>query len=222
MKTTPEQYKALFARKRALVEKERIGFAKALHDDVSQSMTVLTIELALLQHRLGPEHPEATKVSDLLDLVTSVNKSVRDITNDIRPKILDEFGLVAALGYECKRVQRERGVRITFSSGVEDIALPPDVATEVFRWVQLVVLELIGKAKATNFTMELSSSGGILELRISADGEALSYQKLRSDDPLSLLSLEERSAWIGATIEISGNEQIGTTLVFKLPLPTGG
>src|SRR5690349_4124037 len=141
---TLEELRALAVRYQTRLEGVRERLARQLHDDLTQKMTVASLELSLLDGSMacskGISHGELhAKIQQLSALVRSMITGVRQIQTELRPKVLDEFGLVAALKWDCQSCQKETGLAFSIVAQPENIPLPPPVATELYRIFQEIV-----------------------------------------------------------------------------------
>ncbi|MFN7140696.1 MAG: sensor histidine kinase [Limisphaerales bacterium] len=198
----------MLARSRVSQEKEREELARLVHDDISQRLTALTLELALLQRRLGNSHEEGEKIAQLISQTTDINKAVRKLTNQLRPKVLDTFGLIAALRYECQ-LRTGDGVECTFSSTVEEVSLPSALRIEVFRLFQGVLKALL-----------CQKGVGGLEAMAGLRGEETFFFWVQTGSTAApkeccedWAEMGERASWIGGEL-IAGEGYVE----FKLPV----
>lgn len=211
------QLHSLLASAEAQQEENTIRLAREIHDDVSQQLTALTIELSLLERRLG-KNKEAAKVHELLELVGSVSRSVKRTMNDLRPKILDEFGLMPALKYECQRLSDLSGRKISFSFASEDLALPPAQASQIFRMMQKVLGHVLRWEKTSNIQVEGSLQSMHLHLKVKSDGHDFHSEYNQNIESLWRLHLQETVRRLGGQMTFASGKQHGQKIGFKIPL----
>ncbi len=210
--------RALLARERIRVEAGKTKIATKMHDEVSQNLTVLTMELALLQSRLCEGHPETTTLSTLLELVGGVNRAVRQITSELHPKMLDEFGLAAALQSECRRMREEHGAKVALETDVPEVPLASAVAIEVFRLFQEITSIVVSHAKTNEVAVGVRVERNILLISVTASGRGLNGNQLRDASSLEMLGLCERAHWIGGRLESQDRSDGGMAVTFHLPV----
>src|ERR1043165_9528678 len=125
MNTSDEQLRALVSRLQSSLEATKREFARQLHDDIGQALTVLSLEVYLLEQSLDETQPPLshqqirTKVKAIAERIRGVISSEHRITNDIRSKVLDEFGLSADLELQCEEFQRKSGIRSRFTTSTD-------------------------------------------------------------------------------------------------------
>src|ERR1041385_9050946 len=133
------QLRGLVARLQSLLEQQKRTVARQIHDELSQKLTVLAFELSSVQNRFeGPEASELPpefreRLNTMSELVDELIQAAQRITAELRPEVLDQFGLIAALECLSEQFQRRTGMRSEFSAHAEDIVLDPNVAIELFR-----------------------------------------------------------------------------------------
>jgi signal transduction histidine kinase len=217
------ELRALAQRAQAALEQQRTRLAQELHDHLTQKLTVVSLELSLLDSGLsseqglsGPKLRE--KVKELSFLVQDAIQSLRKIKAELRPKLLDEFGLIAALEWETAEFQRKTGLQCTFSAIPDDVRLEPHVATELFRMFQGILANVMDHARASHVTVKVREDGPQLHLRVSDDGAGITQEAIESPASLGLLELRERTAAVRGELQLEGSPGRGTTVAIKVPL----
>src|SRR5437867_2880401 len=143
--TSSAQLRAVSARLLAALEAEKTRIALLLHNDLAQKLTAMAIELALLDSSLNetekklPPQILQRKIETLNQLTEGMIQSVRRIESELRPKVLDEFGLAAALEWQSRAFQQDSGIQCEFSAVPETIVADSNLSTEVFRWFQEIL-----------------------------------------------------------------------------------
>ncbi len=203
--------RALLANIRRAQEKHKAILARTLHDDISQKLTALSIELSLLQRRLG-SHPESAKVGELVELSSQASASVRQLSNGLRSKVLDAFGLMAALKHECQQAALlcERSVEFLCDAG--DPKMEASVADEVFGLFQ----------EALALAMRSSPSGKI-KVTVSTPEDCLRFSLdcprfLVTGDPLGWLDVRERALSLNGKATLQKSKRGSGLLVLEMPL----
>lgn len=213
VKTSNAQLRSLLARMHARTEQDKIRMAREIHDDVSQKLTALSIEISLLQKRLGTTHPETAKLGEILELVSHIGASVRETMNELRPKILDEFGLIPAIKYECRRLEKRSGRKIAFSADPENLQLPDSSASGVFRLFQEVISNALQRSAASEAKVAVRGRNGHLEIAIVECG---GVKTKTASDKLALLNMREQISRLGGTIARSSS---GKEIRVRLKIP---
>ncbi len=195
-------------------ETERSRIARELHDDISQQMALLTIDLELLSSARGHGEPLAVEATNRAH---DIAKSLHDLSRRLHPARLRLIGLVAALNGLRQELSRSAGIPITFSYDHVPATLPSDLTLCVFRVVQEALQNALRHSRAREITVHLSGDGKALSLTIADDGVGFDVDAV-SARGLGLISMSERLDMHGGTIEIHSRPGAGTRLEVAVPL----
>jgi signal transduction histidine kinase len=217
-----ERLAALSARLLQVQEAERRHIARELHDEVGQALTAVRMNLQLLKQ--SPPAPEALagRVDETLGVLDQILQGVRQLSLDLRPSLLDDVGLVAALQWFV-RVRGERaGLAGTVVAELAEAEVSAELATTCFRVVQEAVTNAIRHARARHLRVELRGRDGELELIVRDDGVgfdvAAAFRSARGGASLGLLSLRERVELAEGRSVIESDPGRGTTVRAWFPL----
>lgn len=216
-----EQLRALTAYLQFVREEERTRIAREVHDELGQMLTNLKIELAWLAARL-PKHRRLLqdKAKQILGHADALAHMVRQIVTELRPGILDDIGLVAALEWQAGEFQRRTGLRCTFVSDVAREKWDDDVTTALFRIFQETLTNVLRHAQATRVDVHLWQEDGTLFLEIADNGHGITPEDVANTRSIGLLGMRERAALLGGEISFSGASGRGTTVLIRLPIPS--
>jgi two-component system, NarL family, sensor histidine kinase UhpB len=197
-------------------EEERRRIARELHDELGQRLTALKIDLTTLaaQARLPADDARVAGMQATLDDTLA---SVRRIASDLRPLMLDDLGLNAAIEWLARDTSRRIGIPVHARLPVAEPALDPRVATALYRMVQEALTNVTRHAHARSVDVTLSSENGELVLTVADDGVGLSDEALQRAGSFGLLGLHERARMLGGQIDIGARPGGGTTLTVRLP-----
>jgi signal transduction histidine kinase len=205
-------------------EAERAALARDLHDGLGESLASahLAIQRALARRDDGSTEA-AHDLQEADALLARAMEHVRRLAMDLRPPLLDDLGLAAALRSYARRTARASEVEVETSiQGLDDAALPPAVATAAFRVVQEALRNAVRHAGAGRVRVEVAARGGALEIEVSDDGRGFDVSAERARAPardrLGLASMEERCALAGGALSIDSRPGSGTTVRGRLPL----
>jgi PAS domain S-box-containing protein len=217
------QLRALSARIEAAREEERTGIAREIHDQLGQALTVLKMDLAWISRRTlspGGLAPEALlgKVKELSAMTDEIIGQVRRISAELRPGVLDDLGLAAALSWQAKEFEQRTGIAGKVHDGVDDGKVRPDVATAVFRIVQEALTNVARHSKAHRVDVLLEERDGVLVLEVCDDGEGIRPEDIRDPRSLGLVGMRERARRLGGSASFAQRGGRGTALTFRLPL----
>jgi signal transduction histidine kinase len=208
-------------------EDERRRIARELHDETGQSLSALIVNLDILRAAVDGQPETVGALDRLKDLAETTLEEVRTLIYDLRPTILDDLGLTAALRWFAHQQLEPRGIEVAFLIGLGETRLDTVVETTVFRIAQEAMWNIVKHSDATRAEVALDAVSGGIRLKVHDNGRGLRSDDQRPFDPLrgglGLGGMRERAALIGGTVTISSAEGQGTNVVAELPLtaPTG-
>ncbi|MCI1279334.1 MAG: PAS domain S-box protein [Nitrospira sp.] len=213
----------LSGRMEGIREEERGRIARELHDELGVGLTCLKIDLSrlggLLGERLIPR--DRAKIDDKIrgmkEQVDSTITSVQRIVAELRPGVLDDLGLVAAIEWQCRDFQRRTGIPCHCTVSHEDLRVAPEHATAVFRICQEALTNVTRHAKATEVQVRLEDQGVGLLLQVNDNGCGIPPDRLADARSFGLLGMRERAGLLGGDVQIDTREGAGTTIVLQLP-----
>jgi len=213
-----EQLRALAAHVESVREQERVRIAREIHDELGQSLTCMGMDLAFLDRQIDPENKDAAaRVAALVELVKDTIRCVRRISSELRPSILDDLGLGAAIEWLAHDFETRTQITCTIEVP-EDLSLPFDLATPLFRVCQEALTNVTRHASATNVTIQLVCSNGHIALTIKDNGRGITEDEIKRYGSLGLLGMKERIAILGGTLDVEGKPGEGTALTIQIPL----
>jgi signal transduction histidine kinase len=221
--TSNEQLRALSAHLQFIREEERALIAREIHDELGQTLTGIRMDVAWLQamaaKRGVPEdQPLVDQLGSISRTVESSIRTVRRIATSLRPKVLDDLGLIAALEWQMDELQRRTGLRCRFRSNVREIALDQERATACFRIVQESLTNVVRHSQATVVTVRLRLLGATLTLEVSDNGRGITEAELANVKSLGILGMKERAFLLGGSVSVARGDHGGTTVRVDLPV----
>ncbi len=224
LRATLEELRMLSGRLATVREEEQTRIARELHDELGVGLTCLKVDLSRLRTIMG--EPRAAKVRkkmehkirSMVEQVDATIASVQRIVTELRPRILDDLGLVAAIEWQCQDFQQRTGIPCTCVSSADDIAMDPKQATSLFRICQEALTNTARHAQATAIQVLIKQLDNNLLLAIQDDGVGISGEKLTESTSLGLLGMRERAASLGGQVTIAGSPGKGTTVTVRVPL----
>jgi signal transduction histidine kinase len=155
-------------------EEERIQIARNIHDDLGQQLTGLKMDVNWLNKKLGvKDEIVKQKMISMLELIDETLKSVRRISSDLRPSILDDFGLIAALEWHSEEVAKRSEIKVNFSTDIPEPDIPVTLATGIFRIYQELLTNALRHANAHVITSSLRLKDNHLMLTVKDDGQGM-------------------------------------------------
>jgi PAS domain S-box-containing protein len=224
LKNSREQLRALAARLQSVREEERRQIAREVHDELGQALTGLKMDLSWLISKLSEagvkarRHSIADKIQSISNLINTTIKTVRRIATELRPDVLDDLGLVAAIEWQVHDFQKRTGIKCEFTPGVEDIGLDQDRSTAVFRIFQETLTNIARHANATRVNTRLRKDTGNIMLEVEDNGRGITEEEISNSKSLGLLGMRERAFLLGGEVNITGRREKGTTVTVRIPL----
>ncbi len=202
-------------------EKERRHLARELHDEIGQVLTAVKTNLQSLQLSFEPQ-TLSTRLQESIGVVDSALGQISDLSLDLRPSLLDDFGLVPALKWYVERQAQRSGFQVTFLAQPEEMQLPPDLETTCFRVAQGAITNIARHAQAKLVRVELHKNETALELLVRDDGAGFdvpaALARIPQNESFGLLAMQERVGLVGGRIEFDSTPHCGTTVRVHLPL----
>ena len=195
-------------------EEERKNLSRELHDHVAQVLTGLRMELGRLE-RLSPV--VSPVVAECKALVDDMFRTVRNLALGLRPSMLDDFGLQAALEWHARDCMSRYAIDVDLQTNGNFDALSDKHRTCVYRVVQEATTNCVRHADAKTIQIRVSAESDQLRVRVSDDGRGLDPRQRRRG--LGLRGIDERVRELNGLMTISSTESSGTTLLVSLPLP---
>ncbi len=199
-------------------ENERRAIARELHDELGQALQALKINLQTVQ-RFPKE--SAQRLADSIEIVDHTLQQVRNLSLDLRPSLLDDLGLAAALEWYVERQEQRTGVASHFTAAPPDLHADPTVETACFRVAQEALTNVVRHAHAQNVWVELQQQGTELHLVVRDDGSGFDVRAARAratqGGSLGLLGMQERVELAGGRFDIAATPEHGTEIHIRFP-----
>jgi signal transduction histidine kinase len=200
----------------AAQEDERKRIARELHDSTSQSLTSLMVGLRTLADGL-PASPTRARADELRGVAAQTLEEVHALALQLRPSVLDDLGLAAALNRYVEDCRRRYGLTIDFAAQGLDARLPHEMETALYRMVQEGLTNIARHAHATTASVIVERRNGAVRAIIEDDGRGFDPRAPRPNR-LGLYGLRERAELLGGTLTIESAAERGTSLFVEIPL----
>ena len=222
-----EMLRALSHRLAQAQESERGRVALDLTDNITQSLVVILFRLQVLVGKLSArEWPSRGEVAESGELLGETAKEVERISRDLRPSVLRNLGLVAALRAANKEFVKRTGVRIKFAAVRLDPLPPPEAKLALYRIFEEALRNVEQHARARHVTVRLTQRGAFAELAIKDDGIGFDLDhpraKRKEEGGFGVLRMRERAEFLGGVLTIKSARRAGTEIKVRVPLPEGG
>jgi signal transduction histidine kinase len=197
-------------------ELERRRLARELHDETGQALSSILLGLKALDEKVETDDARSA-VSNVRELVVATLQDVRRLAIELRPKVLDDFGLVPALERLTETFGAQTGIGVRFESGLAGDRLPADVETALYRIVQESLTNIVKHSRARNISIVLVRKAGAVAAVIEDDGQGFDPTAGR-EGGFGLEGMRERVGLLDGRLQIESTEGSGTTLVAEVPL----
>ena len=209
--------RSLATRQQDIREDERTRIAREIHDSLGQAMTALKLQLVAAQDAAATEAPSlSARLAETALMVDDLVKSVRRIATELRPPILDQLGLPAAVEWLAQDFSRRTGLRCKTAILPTDEAINSELATALFRIVQEALTNVLRHAGATRVDIELGLKSGCVMLEIDDDGSGITEAGM-GPGSLGILGMRERAAALGGVLEVAPRSNGGTRVAAWFP-----
>jgi len=226
IKATSEQLRALSARLHLAKEEEDIRVAREIHDEMGSTLTSLRWELERMDKSIAEANDCAQlqdlspRIKDMMRLTDLTINTMRRVASELRPSILDDLGLVAAIEWQADQFQERTGILCRCDCSSDCFPFDPEQSTAIFRIFQEALTNVMRHANATAVAVSLQEESGEFVLTISDNGRGITKNEKSATLSLGILGMRERAHLIGAKLDINGLEAKGTVISVRLPLPT--
>lgn len=219
IKRSREQLVELSTHIDAVKEKERTRIAREIHDDIGGNLTAIKMALSLLARRLPADNTALTEKAAYADaLVDRTIEAIHRISMDLRPALLD-LGVVAAIEWQSLEFEKQLGIACEFASNVQELDLPPEQATALFRIFQEALTNISKHADATRVSVKLNAGAGNVRLEVADDGRGIAATDRLKTKSFGIRGMVERASALGGNLTVASGVDGGTVVALHIPLP---
>jgi signal transduction histidine kinase len=222
LRNSREQLRNLSAHLDTVREQERTSISREIHDELGQVLTALKMDIFWLGNKYKDHEPVLEKTKSMIKLIDSTIKTVKRISSELRPVVLDDLGLVAAIEWKAEEFQKRTGIECEVHFDPEDIILDRAVSTTIFRIFQEAMTNVIRHAKATKVAVRLEEKGGQIVLTVNDNGRGVTDSEKNDPRSFGLIGIRERIHFFGGEVRITGTRNKGTSLVIMIPIEKTG
>jgi PAS domain S-box-containing protein len=219
-----ERLRNLSGSLQSLLEEERARISREIHDELGQALTAMKLDLSSIRRGLVSDGHAgmSAKVHEIELAVTRIIRTVRKIATDLRPGILDELGVVAAIKWMGKNFQNRTGILCKVAAQGVDRISGTDRATAIFRIVQEALTNVVRHAAASQVNVTLEKRDDTLVVEVKDNGMGIKEGRIFDSNSLGLIGIRERVLLLGGEAVISGNPGKGTLVRVTLPMVEEG
>jgi signal transduction histidine kinase len=219
-----QQLRDLSAHIESALEEERTGIAREIHDELGQSLTALKMDIAWIDRRASSPSGELDraelheKLATMSALTDEVIQQVRRISAELRPGVLDDLGLVAAIEWQAQEFEERTGTACVVRSNRSDANVDRSLATAVFRIFQEALTNITRHAAAKRVEVAIAIDDAALSLDVRDDGAGITVEAAQSRKSLGLLGMRERAHRFGGSLVVEAAAPQGTRVALRVPL----
>ncbi len=220
LKETGERLRELAAHLQGIREEERSRIAREIHDELGQVLTALSLDVRWLQNRLPEERADLqAKIRTMGQFITATVGSVSRICSELRPAILDDVGLSAAIEWQAGEFTSRTGIECTISSDPRQIKLSEELSVAIFRIFQETLTNIIRHAQATEVNVTLRLTPHAFSMRVCDDGVGMQFSETHKINSFGLLGVMERVRGFGGEMSVYKGDLGGACLDIIIPNP---
>jgi signal transduction histidine kinase len=219
-----EHLRALAARLQAAREEERIRISREMHDGLGEMLAGIKMGLTWMRTMLESPNRRLER-KQLLEQIGKIDAMagetagrVRKLCTELRPSVLDDLGLAAALGWQAREFQARTHIRCDAKMEAPNLVAGRDQATAIFRIFQEILTNVARHAAASKVQVRLQTRGFDLFLEVKDNGKGIRPEDMAGNKSLGLLGMQERAGLIGGSVEVSGRPGKGTRILVRIPL----
>ena len=227
-----EELRALSARLQSVREEESTRIAREVHDQVGQALTSLNVDLMWVQNRLRRKSEENSRdqieerLNLMVDLLEETGETVQRIAEELRPGLLDDLGLLAAIEWQTEQFQNRTGIHCDLKCETAQIQLDQSRSTALFRIFQEILTNVARHSAADHLYVSMQQAQGAVVMEVRDNGKGISEDQVANLKSLGLLGMRERAIAAGGEVTFHGEAGKGTTVRVRVPFsqthqPTG-
>jgi signal transduction histidine kinase len=200
-------------------EEERTSIAREIHDELGQQLTALKMDTYWFSKKIDAnDKATVQKVSEMLQLIDQTIHTVRRIASDLRPGILDDLGLCAALEWQSSEMEKHSGINIKFMTDLDKVNIDKNKAIGIFRIYQEALTNIIRHAKTPSVLTNLELKDNQLILRIEDFGVGFNLAEVKLKNSFGLSGMSERALMMSGYLQIESSPNQGTVILLTVPL----
>jgi PAS domain S-box-containing protein len=213
-----EELRSLSAHLQSLQETERTAIAREIHDVLGQSLTAMKMDISWIKNRLAGKDELVARAEAMSVLIDGTIDTVRRLSSELRPQLLDDLGLGAAIEWHAEQFQKRTGIACRVTSNIDDRIIDEMKSINIYRIFQESLTNIIRHANATHVDVDLNVDDRALTLTVRDNGRGINEDEINNPRSLGLIGLRERALSCGGTIAINGAKDAGTVVTAHIPL----
>ncbi|MFN0109649.1 MAG: sensor histidine kinase [Blastocatellia bacterium] len=219
LRKSHQQLRELAARLDTAREEERGRISREIHDEIGQVLTGLKIETKLFSKEIQNSHPHLLpRTQDMQHLIDRTMVVMREIATELRPSILDNLGLIAAIEWHAETFQERTGIECFIRADFDDKGITDNLATAVFRILQESLTNVLKHSEATEVSISLTQSDGNLLMSVQDNGNGFSEDSINKPHAMGVIGMRERALAFSGEVNIRNAPGGGTIVSIVIPL----
>ncbi|MCF7802600.1 MAG: PAS domain-containing protein [Candidatus Marinimicrobia bacterium] len=219
LRKSKKELQHLAARLESVREEERTRISREVHDTLGQILTGIRIDVEWIRDRLEEGQKTLRETADtLLELVEEATDTTRRISEELRPGVLDKFGLSAAIEWQAEEFKSKTGISCRIEGELEEGIMDAERRTAMFRIYQEALTNITRHANASQVTISQFKRDGILWLLVQDNGVGIDPKEIEQTESLGILGMKERANQCNGTVKIDGRPGQGTTVYIQFPI----
>jgi signal transduction histidine kinase len=204
-------------------EQERTRIAREIHDDFGQSLTILKMDLSWLKKQMIQDYPQVhNKIDSMFNVIDASLQTLHTVSSELRPVILDDFGLESAIDWQAEEFKNRTGVACRVESSVTDLNLTKEQSTAVFRIFQEILTNIMRHSNATEVDVRLKMNEDELILEVADNGRGITEAEISNSQSFGLLGIRERLYPWNGQVDFIGHPNKGTQVIVRVPISGKG
>ncbi len=223
LRRSREQLRDLASYLQDVREQERTRIAREIHDDFGQSLTILKMDLSWLKKHIIQDQPQVqNKIDSMFKVIDASLQTLHTVSSELRPVILDDFGLESAIEWQVEEFQNRTGVRCRVDSSVVDLDLTKEQSTAIFRIFQETLTNIMRHSGATDVDVRLEMNEDVLILEVADNGRGITKAEISNSRSFGLLGIRERLYPWNGQVDFIGHPNKGTRVIVRVPISGKG
>ena len=216
--STSKQLRQLSTHLQNIREEERTHIAREIHDELGQSLTALKMDASWIKKKSDKKDEFIQeKLNGMISLINETVHTVRRISSELRPSILDDLGLIAALEWQSHEFEKRTSIKCSFKSGFNELSLNKGSSVGIFRVFQEALTNIARHAKASEVESEIEKNDKHIFLKIKDNGIGFKMNQSKNFSTLGLVGMRERAIMLGGQLTIESNIDNGTEITLEIP-----
>lgn len=200
-------------------EEERTIIAREIHDELGQSLTALKMDIVWLKRKIpGELTKQQEKLTTMSELVDATIGTVKKISTDLRPGLLDDLGLIPAIEWQLAEFKKRTNIDFNLNIDPEEIYIDQERSTALFRIFQETLTNIVRHADASLVSVTFKFINNTVNLKVQDNGIGITKKQINDPNSLGLLGIRERLLPLAGKFNIKGEKDKGTTITVSLPL----